>query len=47
MPDSLDSQGIWMDALGGGHRQDLEDGGVDGEWRPHVTSGRRCVQSNA
>jgi len=25
---------------------DVEDAGVDREWRPDVTSGRRRVQSN-
>ena len=25
---------------------DVEDAGVDGEWRPDVTSGRRRLQSN-
>ena len=31
---SLGSEGIWTHALGGGRRQDVEDAGVDGEWRP-------------
>jgi len=46
MPESLGSEGIWTHALGGGHRRDLEAAGVDGEWRPDVTSNQCRVQSN-
>ena len=34
MRESLGSEGIWTDALGGVRRRDVEDPGVDGEWRP-------------
>jgi len=46
MPESLGSQGIWTHALGGERRRNVKDVGVDGEWRPDVTSSRRRVQSN-
>jgi len=39
------SEGIWTHAVGGGRRQDVDNGGVDREWRLDVTSGRRWVQS--
>jgi len=45
MRESLATVGIWTHALGGGHRRDVEDAGVDREWRPHVTSGRRRLQT--
>jgi len=47
MRESTGSEGIWRHALGGGRRGDVEDAGVDGEWRPDMTSGRRRVQSNS
>jgi len=46
MRESLGSEGICTHGLGGGRRRDVEDAGVDREWRPNVTSGRRCFQSN-
>jgi len=46
MRESLESAGIWMHALGGGCRRDVEDAGVDGEWRQDVRSGRCRVLSN-
>jgi len=46
MQESLGSEGIWMHALGGGRRRDVEDAGVDGEWRPDMTSSRPRVLSN-
>ena len=46
MRENLGSEGIWTHGLGGGRRRDVEDAGVDREWRPDVTSGRRRVQSN-
>jgi len=46
MRESLASEGISTHALGGGRRRDVEDAGVDGEWRPEVTSGRCRVLSN-
>jgi len=46
MRESLGSEGIWTNGLGGGRRRDVEDAGVHMEWRPDVTSGRRRVQSN-
>jgi len=39
MWESLGSEGIRTHALGCGRRRDVEDTGVDGEWRPDVTSG--------
>jgi len=42
---SLGSERIWTHALGGADRRDVKDAGVDGEWRPDVTSGWRCVPS--
>ena len=39
MRESLGSAGIWMHALGAGRRRDVVDTGLDGEWRPDVTSG--------
>jgi len=46
MRESLGSVGIGTHALGGGCRRDVEDAGVDGEWRPDVTSAQGCIQSN-
>jgi len=46
MRESLGSEGIWTHGLGGRCRRGVEDAGVDREWRPDVTSGRRRVQSN-
>jgi len=46
MQESLESEGIWTHGLGGGRRRDVADAGVDREWRPDVTSGRRLIQSN-
>ena len=46
MRESLESEGMWTHALGGRRRRDVEDPGVDREWRPDVTSGRRRVPSN-
>ena len=46
MRESVGSEGIWTHELGGGRRRDVEDTGVDGEWRLDVTSSRRRVQSN-
>jgi len=46
MWESLGSEAIWTHALGGGRRRDVEDAGVDREWCPDVTSGRRRVQGN-
>jgi len=46
MRESLGSEGIWTHALGGGRRRDIEDAGVDWEWRPDVMSGRPRMQSN-
>jgi len=46
MRESLGSEGIWTHGLGGGRRRDVEDAGLDREWRPDVTSGRRRVHSN-
>jgi len=46
MRESLGSEGIWTQRLGGGRRPDVEDAGVHREWRPDVTSGQRRVQSN-
>jgi len=46
MRESLGSEAIWTHGLGGGRRRDFADAGVDREWHPHVTSGRRRVQSN-
>jgi len=46
MRESLGSEGIWTHGLGGGRRRDVEDAGVDREWRPDGMSGRRGVQSN-
>jgi len=46
MRESLGSEGIWTHALGGGRRRDVEDGGLDREWRPDVMSGQPCHQSN-
>jgi len=46
MRESLGSEGIWTHALGGGRRRDVEDVGVDEEWCPDVTSGRRRVLNN-
>jgi len=43
---SLGSDGIWTHVLGGGYRQDIEDAGVDWEWRPDMPSGRYPLQSN-
>ena len=46
MRESLGSERIWTHGLGDGRRRDIEDAGVDREWRPDVTSGRCRVQSN-
>jgi len=46
MRESLGSEGIWTHGLGGGRRRDIEDAGVDREWRRDVMSGPRRVQSN-
>ena len=47
MRESLGSEGIWMHVLGGGRRLDVQDAGVDREWGPDLTSGRRRIQSNS
>jgi len=46
MRERLGSEGIWTHGLGGGRRRDVQDAGVDREWRPDVKSGRRHVQTN-
>ena len=46
MWESLGSERIWTHGLGGGRRRGVEDAGVDREWSPDVTSGRRRVPSN-
>jgi len=46
MRESLRSEGIWTHGLGGGRRRDVQDAGVDREWRLDMTSGRRRVPSN-
>jgi len=45
MWESLGSEGIWTHSLRGGRRRDVENAGVDGEWRPDLTCGRRRVQN--
>jgi len=45
MRESIGSEGIWVHGLGGGRRRDVEDAGVDREWRADVTSGQGRVQS--
>jgi len=39
MRESLAFEGIWTHALSSGPRRNGDDAGVDGEWRPEVTSG--------
>jgi len=43
MRESLGSEGIWTHGLGGGRRRDLEDAGVDREWRPADVASRVTV----
>ena len=45
MWESLRSEGIWTHSLCGGRRRDVENAGVDGDWRPDLTCGRCRVQS--
>ena len=43
MRESLASEGIWTHGLGGGRRRDLEDAGVDRDWRPADVASRVMV----
>jgi len=46
MGESLGSEGIWRHALGARCLWDVEDTGVDEEWRLDVTSGPCSIHNN-